>query len=147
MGNPWMISILLSFREGVTLALSSAMPGLVGATMRRAGYYSTMRNTITYIERNERNSGKAIIFTVKLFNLLLAGLGPVFLRQGVYMQAPELTRFLMRQPPRFYKECRRATIDGDDQEISSLSRYGRLRGSKWICLVVEAQNDNESGME
>jgi len=33
---------------GATLALSAAMPGLVGATLRRGGYYAPMRSDITY---------------------------------------------------------------------------------------------------
>ena len=32
--------------DGATLALSAAMPGLVGATMRRGGYYAAMRGAI-----------------------------------------------------------------------------------------------------
>jgi hypothetical protein len=34
--------------DGAVLALSAAMPGLVGATMRRGGYYAAMRSAISY---------------------------------------------------------------------------------------------------
>ena len=34
--------------DGASLALSGALPGLVGATMRRGGFYSTLRNSITF---------------------------------------------------------------------------------------------------
>ena len=37
-------------RDGATLALSAAMPGVVGATMRRGGAYASMRSAITYHE-------------------------------------------------------------------------------------------------
>jgi hypothetical protein len=132
-------------REGAALALSSAMPGLVGATMRRAGYYSTMRNSITYIERTGSNPGKPLMFTVKLFNLLLARLGPLFLKRGIYLRALELTRFLLRQPPGFYEGCRGATIDGRDQDITSLSRHEWPHETEWVCLVVTTESDNKSG--
>ena len=132
-------------RNGATLALSSAMPGLVGATMRRAGYYSAMRNTITYIEPNGSDSGEPLMFTVKLFNLLLARLGPLFLKRGVYARALELTRFFIRQPSGFYEGCRGATIDGHDQEITSLSRHEWSNETEWVCLVVTTESDNESG--
>jgi hypothetical protein len=132
-------------REGAALALSSAMPGLVGATMRRAGYYSTMRNAITYIERNRNNSGKPLMFTVKLFNLLLARLGPLFLKRGIYMRALELARFLLRQPPAFYEGCRGARIDGRDQEITSLSQHEWSHETGWVCLLVTTESDNECG--
>jgi hypothetical protein len=132
-------------REGATLALSSAMPGLVGATMRRAGYYSAMRNTITYIEPGGSDSGEPLMFTVKLFNLLLARLGPLFLQRGVYARALELTRFFIRQPSGFYEGCRGATIDGRDQEITSLPRHEWSHETEWVCLVVTTESDNESG--
>ena len=37
--------------EGTVLALSSAMPGLVGAIMRRGGFFSPLREGITYREK------------------------------------------------------------------------------------------------
>src|SRR5262245_26052282 len=36
--------------DGSVLALSAAMPGLVGATLRRGGAYSSFRSGITYHE-------------------------------------------------------------------------------------------------
>jgi len=38
----------VAIRDGSTLALSSAMPGLLGATLRRGGYYAAMRSQITH---------------------------------------------------------------------------------------------------
>src|SRR6266545_6489005 len=37
---------LAHLREGSLLALSAAMPGLVGATLRKGGYYGAMRAAI-----------------------------------------------------------------------------------------------------
>ncbi len=37
-------------RDGSILALSAAMPGLVGATLRRGSYYAAMRSQITAAE-------------------------------------------------------------------------------------------------
>jgi len=71
-------------REGALLALSAAMPGLVGATLRRAGYYAAMRSAITH--RPAAAPGVAAgreLVRVKLFNLLIAELGPVLLAHGV----------------------------------------------------------------
>ena len=34
--------------DGASLALSGALPGLVGATMRRGGFYASLRNPITF---------------------------------------------------------------------------------------------------
>ena len=46
-------------KDGCSLALSAAMPGLVGATMRRGGYYASLRAQISHgseAENRSRNS-------------------------------------------------------------------------------------------
>ncbi len=67
-----------SIASGMTLALSSSMPGLAGATLRRKGMLSSMRRSITYHRGNERpekaNEG---FVTIKLFNVLAKEIGPV----------------------------------------------------------------------
>ena len=40
-------------KEDSTLALSAAMPGLLGATLRKGSYYARMRNEISYQEQSE----------------------------------------------------------------------------------------------
>jgi hypothetical protein len=129
--------------EGATLALSSAMPGLVGATMRRGGYYSGLRSAITYKEQGERKPEKEGVLRIKLFNLLLAQLGPIFLGRGVYMSVRELTGFLTRQPFDFFKACRKAMFDGEYLEVSSLACPGWCGDSEWVCLVATAQRPTE----
>ena len=42
--------------DGSTLALSAALPGLVGATLRRGGRYASFRSGITYHEADRRAS-------------------------------------------------------------------------------------------
>lgn len=62
-------------RPGPVLALSAAMPGLAGATMRRGGYYAPLREGITHGEgtATEGNGEKGVV-VVKLFNRPLADL-------------------------------------------------------------------------
>jgi len=69
-------------REGAVLALSSAMPGLVGAVMRRGGFYASLRDAITYHETAADAGIRRGTITVKLFNLLIREIGPSFLRRG-----------------------------------------------------------------
>jgi len=69
-------------RDGAVLALSSAMPGLVGAVMRRGGFYASLRNGITYHETATKVDVHKGTITVKLFNLLIGELGPLFLQRG-----------------------------------------------------------------
>jgi hypothetical protein len=61
-------------RPGAVLALSGAMPGLAGATMRRGGFYARMREGITHAGTDTpEGSGKGVV-VVKLFNRPLADL-------------------------------------------------------------------------
>src|SRR3989304_1732354 len=55
-------------KDGARLALSAAMPGLVGATMRRGGIYSSFRNTITHRETGARYAIGEGFVHLKLFN-------------------------------------------------------------------------------
>lgn len=63
-------------RPGAVLALSGAMPGLVGATMRRGGYYARMREGITRAGDADAGGGDGGggVVVVKLFNRPLADL-------------------------------------------------------------------------
>jgi hypothetical protein len=76
-----------ALRDGSLLALSAAMPGLVGATLRRSGPYAVMRAAITRTaDRGPAEARAGTIFIrVKLFNLLLEELGPVLLEHGVVL--------------------------------------------------------------
>lgn len=79
---------------GSTVALSGAMPGLVGATMRVGGFYAAMRGAMTFREDDAGSSSGIDRVRVKLFNLLLHELGPGFLARGFIMTAAELAAFL-----------------------------------------------------
>ena len=77
-------------REGAVLALSSAMPGLVGAVMRRGGYYASLRGGITYHETAADSGIRKGTITVKLFNLLIREIGPYFLYRGFRVSRRDL---------------------------------------------------------
>lgn len=77
-------------RDGAVLALSSAMPGLVGAVMRRGGFYASLRGGITYQETALDASIRRGTITVKLFNLLIRELGPAFLARGFRVRRRDL---------------------------------------------------------
>ena len=85
--------------SGMTLALSSSMPGLAGATLRRKGILSSMRRSITYHHGNERpekaNEG---FVTIKLFNVLAKEIGPVLIKHGILVEAVKLAGFVRLSP-------------------------------------------------
>jgi hypothetical protein len=82
--------------EGARITLSAAMPGLVGAVMRRGGFYASLREGITHAETaKERQAGTGTV-TLKLFNLLLPELGPLVLARGILLDKKELNLLLGR---------------------------------------------------
>jgi hypothetical protein len=91
-------------QDNATLALSAAMPGLVGATFRKGGTYAAMRNTISYnAEIPDKDKGEARV-KLKLFNMVLKELGPIFLTNGVWIRKEKFNEFLSR----YLKEIRAA---------------------------------------
>jgi hypothetical protein len=69
-----------------TLALSGAMPGLIGATLRRDSHLAPLRDTITLKEYRNNDDIKAYgLIHLKLFNLILQEVGPFLLQRGVMM--------------------------------------------------------------
>jgi hypothetical protein len=83
--------------RGSRLALSAAMPGLVGATLRKGGYYAAMRAAITLVDGQGGADGSTVVVSVKLFNLLIEELGPVLLAHG-FAVTPEEARRLLGAP-------------------------------------------------
>jgi hypothetical protein len=84
-------------RDGSSLALSAALPGLVGATMRRCGPYASMRAGITLPDEAQAGrhaAGAAGVVRVKLFNLLIEELGPLLLARGIVLDADEARHVL-----------------------------------------------------
>ncbi|HEY6838322.1 MAG TPA: hypothetical protein VI389_06245 [Geobacteraceae bacterium] len=98
-------------RDGAAVALSGAMPGLVGATMRRGGFYAAMRGAMTHHETEEGGSDRRGSVRLKLFNLLLPELGPGFLERGVTLGAPQAAAFLRERDESFWAGCEAVILD------------------------------------
>jgi hypothetical protein len=98
--------------DGSTLALSAAMPGLVGATMRRGGILAPFRSTIAYSREKDSAQGKDGMIEVKLFNLLIDELGTSFLERGIWVKRAVLEEFLRLKAPALRKVCKVASVNG-----------------------------------
>lgn len=79
------------------LALSAAMPGLVGATFRKGGKYRWMRGSISHPDDSDMSAGKTGWITVKLFNLILKELGPFFLEAGIWLKGDTIPAFFQER--------------------------------------------------
>lgn len=125
---------------GAVIALSGAMPGLVGATMRRGGFYAAMRGAMTY--RDETSGGEHGIdrVRVKLFNLLLKELGPGFIARGIIMTGAELSAFIAANeilPEHFTKSPR---LDGRPLAAAELSAALAALGDEELLLTVDFED-------
>jgi len=73
---------------GSVLALSGAMPGLAGATLRRGGYYARLREGISHEggHTEAMGDGKGVVL-VKLFNRALADLAEILMGRSILVPA------------------------------------------------------------
>ncbi|HUI47021.1 MAG TPA: hypothetical protein VL122_13675 [Nitrospirota bacterium] len=125
-------------KDGSVLALSAAMPGLVGATLRRGGAYSLFRSAITYRETGQECfSGEGFV-RIKLFNLLMAELGPNLLRKGVILRSEEFLSSTAERSKSFWEGCRRITLDGKHADVSMLQEASWLSGNDQIVLSISS---------
>ena len=82
--------------NGSRLALSAAMPGLVGATFRKGGRYASFRGTISYAESKKTIPNSEGEITLKFFNMIAKELGPAFLQKGIIIAGERFQDFVQR---------------------------------------------------
>jgi len=128
--------------DGSTLALSAAMPGLVGATLRRGGTYSSFRSAITYHETEKACAPGDGWVCVKIFNLLMAELGPDLLRTGVLLRSSDLLGYLNERAEELRHRCR-AVLDGKPVNIAMLERSKELAENDQVFLTVSVGPVND----
>jgi hypothetical protein len=92
------------------LALSGAMPGFVGAAMRRGGYYSSMRAAVSHIEQNPIHPIKEGIVKIKLYNTLIQSLGLEFAQRGIIVSKTDAAGLLGAELSPFIKASPDANI-------------------------------------
>ncbi|MHB8842803.1 MAG: hypothetical protein ACYC56_13635 [Candidatus Aquicultor sp.] len=122
-------------RDGSTLALSAAMPGLVGATLRRGGAFASLRRSITFSEGGEVIPQKEGRIILKLFNLLVPELGPPLLAKGIWLKGENLNRFLEGLPDDFGDECRETAKN--DQKIKASPGLPPLRFENGALVLLK----------
>ena len=106
--------------KGSSLALSAALPGLAGATLRRGGAYAAMRCQISHKNNTADDSDGNGTVMLKLFNLVALELGPMFLKQGIWVDGKNLENFFQRVPDFFWDGCLAVEIDGSSQDVREI---------------------------
>ncbi len=110
-------------KDGSTLALSSAMPGLVGSTMRRGGHLAAMRGEITYHQTKVLTVGAGKV-KIKLFNMLMKEVGPLLLERGFIISGAELVTLLTEGEASFQDGC--VSVSVNDRPYSCDELGGKL---------------------
>lgn len=95
--------------------------------MRRGGYYAAMRGGITHHESSAAAEEKSGKIRIKLFNLLMAELGPGFLRQGIIVSPRVLADFLAAREADFWEGWSEILLNG--QPVAA----GVLQTRAWLA--------------
>ena len=122
-------------KEDSTLALSAAMPGLLGATLRKGSYYARMRNEISYQEQSQAITVHEGFVLLKLFNLLSAEIGPAVLKRGIWLKGEDLNRFLKELSDELVGMCTEAKVDGQAVKLKDFAE----KSSKYELVLVKIQ--------
>lgn len=126
--------------DGATLALSAAMPGLVGATLRKAGCLASFRDTISH--RNEGASSSTCqdgMITLKLFNMLLHEMGPQYLAHGVWTRGRDLQACLADYPHDLETVVVRLEQDGRTLEPAKMSHLQTIAPDAQVRLQATCE--------
>ena len=107
-------------KAGSTLALSAALPGLAGATLRRGGTFASLRSQLTHPRDEAPVAQQEGFIVLKLFNLLMDELGPALLHRGVFIKKEVLKEFLKNLPKDFWAGCPAPKVDGEEVRADGL---------------------------
>lgn len=75
---------------------------------------------------------------IKVFNLLMAELGPGLLQRGVVIRAEDFIRFATGQSQDFWQGCRRITLDGKPLFSGELRDSALLSGKGQVFLSISS---------
>lgn len=121
------------------LALSGAMPGLAGATLRRGGPLSRMRGEISHENEAVCRPGEEGKVTLKLFNLALKDLGPMFFQNGIWTSGQDLHYFLNQVSDRIWGGCRDIEIDDRTTDADTL-KYMKWDDSEVFLKLLSSSS-------
>jgi hypothetical protein len=123
--------------NGSTLALSGAMPGLVGAILRSGGFFASMRSQISHKKAPSTSSKDNGFITLKLLNLVVKELGPGFLQQGIIIDGKNLQDFLYHFNSELEAGCTSGKLNATTVEIRQIVEFDWTTGP--VLLQVESK--------
>lgn len=122
-------------KDGAIIALSAAMPGLAGATLRTGGLLAAFRDGLTHEEDSETfDSHEVGMVTIKLFNLLVRELGPVFLEKGVWVTREDAESLVKRWADTSQRFFFHVEKDGREVSVEELAGLDWSGDSEYVSL-------------
>jgi hypothetical protein len=125
-------------QPNASLAISGAMPGLAGATFRKGGSLALMRKTISYHEEASTRGHAEARVKIKLFNMVLKDLGPVFLEKGVWIGLDSFQEFLSRNLKDLKTMCTSLYLNDRKIEISDLAAMKWKQAELFLQVKTES---------
>lgn len=120
-------------KNNSTLALSGAMPGLVGAAMRTNSPLRYFRSSITRGSEDEGTHQQRGLVRLKLFNTVMRDLALSFLREGILLQPLVVKGFLAQQMDDGFREV---LLGGEPIDKKLFLDEDFLSGSDLVSLSV-----------
>jgi len=124
-------------QDGSSIALSGAMPGLVGAVMRRGSFYASFRDSITYKKGPDIYTQKKCMVNLKFFNIVMKELGPDFLKKGIFLKSSDLTDFLTNQSKDFWQGNKEILLNKKPVEYSLMEKGGFVLQNDLVLFSVK----------
>ena len=109
-----------TLQDGAALALSAAMPGMVGSTFRKEGVFASMRSQISHVTDPSVHHDRQIEVKLKLFNLIAKELGPAFLQKGVIIQGKLFQNFALRYSEDLKAACISIHLNDEKTNVAGL---------------------------
>ena len=122
--------------DGDALALSAAMPGLVGAVMRKGGVLASFRHSISAQTDAACKAVDQGAVTIKLFNLLVKELGAGFLERGIWIKTDDFKNFLNKSNTLSTDNCMKIEINGSAATVDQIADRLIPMQNEWIQLKV-----------
>jgi hypothetical protein len=130
--------------ENATLALSAAMPGLVGAVMRKGSAYAVLRDSITYRKTENRCMRQEGIIEIKLFNALIDEVGPACLKRGILISPEVLAAFMTDWPGLVSGEGEKIMLNGHPADAGQVIEALREDLSSLVKMAVSPATSEDA---
>jgi len=106
--------------DGARIALSAALPGLVGAVFRKGGQYASFRRSISHSEAGNRSAGGKGEVVLKFFNMIAKELGPAFLQNGIIIEGERFRDFVRRNSEDLKAACHSIHLNDETTDVAAL---------------------------